>query len=305
MVTRFLCNILMLISCHFCIDANVKFSVKGPNPSAYQNLKWSKLIGGFGGCEGAQWLDGNNSPRLLFAAHHDRLVFEWSPDLGLTLLRSNSPEATSFRPDHKGGLYVVEQGTRRLMKWNDKGDTIKVLASHYQGKKLNRPNDARVDHKGRVWFTDPDYLFKKRPHERKELPGQYVFCYDPETDQIKAAIQDLIAPNGIAIDLNQKMIYVGDSKQAKIFRYALHDDGSLGQQELFYSCKHRRLDGLAFDLKGQLWYAGKEGISAINQKGELTTTIETPNFPTSMDFHKSGWVCVTLRDCVYVTNLNQ
>lgn len=296
---------LLSISCCFVCADERTFPVKGAESSLFQDVKWKKLIGGFAGCEGAQWLDGKDSPRLLFAAHHDFLVFEWTANRGLSLLRSGSPEATSFRPDHKGGLYVVEQGTRRLAKWNENGETVQVLVSHFEGKKLNRPNDARVDPWGRVWFTDPDYLFKKRPHETKEQPGQYVFCYDPKSNEIVEVIKGLIAPNGLAIDLQNKMMYVGDSKQATIFRYPLNDDGTIGEQQLFHRVQFRRLDGLAFDTEGRLWYAGKEGISALNAKAEVTVTIETPDFPTSMDFHKSGWVCVTLRDSAYVTKLKK
>lgn len=278
---------------------------KGEKADEYKGLEWRKLVGGFAGCEGAQWLGKGENPRLLFAAHHDFLVFEWTEVEGLSLFRSGAPEATSFRPDHQGGLYVVEQGTRRLAHWNENGETVSILASHFEGKKLNRPNDARVDHLGRVWFTDPEFLFKKRPHEKKELPGQYVFCYDPQTQQLKAMIKEFSAPNGIAIDLEHKMLYVGDSKQAKIFRYPILDNGELGAQELFYSCKFRRLDGLAFDTEGTLWYAGKEGICALNQDGKVIVTLQTPNFPTSMDFHESGWVCVTLRDSAYVAKLKK
>ena len=35
--------------------------------------------------------------------------------------------------------------------------SITVLASHYQGKRLNSPNDVVVKSDGSIWFTDPDY----------------------------------------------------------------------------------------------------------------------------------------------------
>ncbi len=34
---------------------------------------------------------------------------------------------------------------------------LTVLASHWQGKRLNSPNDVVVHSDGAVWFTDPSY----------------------------------------------------------------------------------------------------------------------------------------------------
>lgn len=279
------------------------FVASGKLSYKYQKLKWKMLCDGFSGCEGAKWIESDGNLSILFAAHHDNLVFKWSKERGLSLWKSHSPEATSFRPDGRGGYYVVEQGTRRLTRWNKDGDVVEILSDSFNGKKLNRPNDARVDHLGRVWFTDPNYLFKKRPHETQELPGQYVLCYDPIRKTLIAPIKNFKSPNGIAIDHLEKELYIGDSSSSSIYKYKIKPDGSLVELGLFYKLKRRGLDGLSIDTENNLWFAGMSEISQLDKQANIVLSIQMPNKPTSMDFHKSGWLCVTLRDSAYVTKL--
>jgi hypothetical protein len=78
--------------------------------------EWIELGGSYKGAEGTQWIVENDEPTLIYAAHHDFLVFKWSRRRGFTKWRDDSPEATSFRPDGKGGYYVVEQTTRRVTR---------------------------------------------------------------------------------------------------------------------------------------------------------------------------------------------
>ena len=91
--------------------------ISGESPFA-ENSQWQQLSGGHAGCEGAQWEIRNDMLTLMYAAHHDQLAYRWTEANGLTVWRDDSPEATSFRPDGKGGYYVVEQTTRQLARWD-------------------------------------------------------------------------------------------------------------------------------------------------------------------------------------------
>jgi sugar lactone lactonase YvrE len=154
------------------------------------------LSDGHSGCEGPQWLAGAPGlpPNLVYAAHHEKLVFRWEAGQGLTVVRNDSPEATSFRPRRDGTLVVVEQQTRQLSLWNQDFQRLEVLADRFEGKRLNRPNDAAVKTDGTIWFTDPDFLFNQRKDDIKELTGQYVFRYDPSDRQLTAVIRELTLP---------------------------------------------------------------------------------------------------------------
>jgi len=260
---------------------------------------WKQLGGGYGGCEGAQWITVDGGPTLIYAAHHDGFVFRWSPEKGLRVWRDDSPEATSFRPDGKGGFYVVEQTTRQVTRWNEWAERTEVLADRFAGKRLNRPNDLRVHPDGSLWFTDPDFLFRLRPDEVKELEGQYIFRLDPETKKL-TVVKDAKKPNGIAFSEDGKTLFFTDSMSKNIYRARILDDGTVSGREIFATSELSGLDGLSFDSQGRLWSAGKASVAVYQVDGSLLGTYAFPSKPTAIAFHPDGWICVTTRDAAYV-----
>jgi sugar lactone lactonase YvrE/acetyl esterase/lipase len=265
------------------------------------DARWTMIGGGYGGSEGAQWI----GDTLYFAAHHDRFVFRWTANQGLSIWRDDAPEATSFRPDGRGGFYVVEQTTRRLTRWNAAGQMTSVLADRFEDKRLNRPNDAAVHRDGSIWFTDPDFLFSQRPNEVKELTEQNVYRYDPATGKLTAAIRGLAKPNGIVFAPDASYLYLTDASGRDILRFAVHADGTLGAREIFASLKTRGLDGLAFDPLGRLWCAALDGVHVFDAAGQDLGTITLPSKPTAIAFSSpsAGLVCITTRDAAFVTTL--
>ncbi len=262
--------------------------------------EWKQLGGGYGGSEGPQWITVDGEPALIYAAHHDGFVFRWSPEKGLRVWRDDSPEATSFRPDGKGGYYVVEQTTRQVTRWNEQAECTAVLADRFEGKRLNRPNDLRVHPDGSLWFTDPDFLFGLRPDEVKELEGQYIFRLDLEAKELTAVVKDAKKPNGIAISEDGKTLFFTDSLSKNIYRAPILDDGTVGEREIFATSELFGLDGLTLDSQGRLWCAGKTSVAVYQADGALLGNYAFPSKPTAIAFHPDGWICVTTRDAAYV-----
>ena len=263
--------------------------------------RWTTIGGGYSGSEGAQWI----GEKLHFAAHHDRFAFTWTERAGLAVWRDDSPEATSFRPDGRGGLYVVEQTTRRLTRWDAAGKMTEVLADKFEGKRLNRPNDCIVRADGTVWFTDPDFLFAQRKDEVKELSGQNLYRYDPRTRALTAAVRGLEKPNGLEFSPDEKFLFVTDSAGFDILRFAVNTDDALGPREVFATLKVKGLDGLAFDPAGHLWCAALDGVHVFDATGRDLGVIKLPSKPTAIAFAPapSRLVCVTTRDAAFVTSL--
>ena len=263
------------------------------------HASWRAISSGHAGCEGAQWV----GETLHYAAHHDGFAFKWSEATGLVVWRKDSPEATSFRPDGAGGFYVVEQTTRQLTRWNAQGERVEVLADTFEGRKLNRPNDVIVKSDGTLWFTDPDWLFSKRPNDKKELPGQFVFRFDPKTKTLTKVAEGFDKPNGIAFSPDEKHLFISDSGTPNVFRFPVKADGTLGPREVFATFTEKGLDGLALSPQGQLWVCTKDGIRITALDGKALGLLKTLGKPTSIAFGPEGRLAVTTRDACYVTKL--
>jgi gluconolactonase len=263
--------------------------------------RWTMLGGGYAGCEGPQWI----GDTLHFAAHHDRLAFQWTEKAGIVVWRDESPEATSFRPDDRGGFYVVEQTTRRLTRWDASGKMTEVLADRFEGKRLNRPNDCIVRSDGTVWFSDPDWLFAQRKDEVKELSEQNLYRYDPRSRALTAVARGFDKPNGLAFSPDEKFLYVTDTGGNDVLRFAVTPEGGLGPRETFATLKVKGLDGLAFDPQGRLWCAALDGVHVFDAAGRDLGVIKLPFKPTAIALagSPSKRVAITTREAVFIAKL--
>ena len=259
------------------------------------------IAGEFNGCEGAVWIQDAAGGHLRFGAVHTDVAFRWDPKNGLRGLRAPSYEASAFVPHPRGGVIAAEQTTRRIVRYEQNGE-VTTLAERFEGKRLNRPNDLALRADGSVWFTDPDYLFKVRPHETKELPGQFVFRLNPETGGLRAMVRDLILPNGIAFGPDESALYVGDSGTKLVYRWPLRVDDTLGPREEFVRVKNGPPDGIAFDREGNLWVACNRSVEIFSPAGKPLAELMLPGKrPASVAFGgpDGDWLFVCTRAAVY------
>ena len=110
--------------------------------------------------------------------------------------------------DAEGRLVVCcdgkDGGARAVQRYEPDG-TVTTLASHYNGKLLNAPNDLCFDQEGRIYFTDPRYGFKE------DLEQDCMAVYRLDLDgSLTRVIDDLETPNGILITPDDKTLYLVD-----------------------------------------------------------------------------------------------
>ena len=74
----------------------------------------------------------------------------------VSVFRSPSNNSNGNTFDFAGRQITCEHLTRRLVRFELDG-SLTVLATHYQGKRLNSPNDVIAHPDGSYWFTDPPY----------------------------------------------------------------------------------------------------------------------------------------------------
>src|SRR5262249_8619550 len=97
--------------------------------------------------------------------------------------------------------------------------------------------------------------------------------------------EDVVWPNGIAVDAERKWVYVADYARRHVLVYPL--GGSEGDGDVFCRSPRGAADGLALDADGGLWLALGEGagIARFSIDGELDQIFDVPaRFVSSLCF---------------------
>lgn len=233
----------------------------------------------------------------------------WIPDKGLifsdipadiiyksdkSVFRKPSGQSNGLTLDKQGRLIACEHWNRRVSR-TEKDGTIKVIADYYEGKKLNSPNDVVVRSDGTVFFTDPPYGLEGR---EAELPYSGVYAILPD-GKIILLDKSFRAPNGLAFSPDEKLLYIGDSKEGFIRVHNVAKDGILNNGKLF--CEVPGPDGMKVDIQGNLWTTARDGVRIYKPDGTLISTIEFPQRPANCAFGDADYktLYVTAREGVY------
>ena len=114
-----------------------------------------QLASGGRWAEGPQWFADHRC--LLWSDIPNNRILRWDDTTGVvTPFRAPSHHANGLARDPQGRLLACEHGTRRVTRTEPDG-SLAVLADHYDGARLNSPNDIVCQRSGNIWFTDPSF----------------------------------------------------------------------------------------------------------------------------------------------------
>jgi len=247
-----------------------------------EGAKLVKLAGGFKFTEGpAADAEGN----VFFTDQPNNRIYKWSVRGKLSVFHDSPGRANGLYFDRKGNLVACADLDNQL--WLiDKQGNHRVLVRDYNGKRLNGPNDAWVDPKGGIYFTDPFY---KRPYWNRgpmEQDGQHVYYLKPGYRELIRVTDDLVQPNGIVGTPDGRLLYVADIGARRTYVYRPNPDGTLSDKKLFCSMGS---DGMTIDELGNVYLTGR-GVTVFNPAGEKIEHIPID----------AGWtanVCFGGKDC--------
>ena len=181
-------------------------------------------LGGIANVEGPLWW--KEGGYLLFRGT-DNKRWKYAPGQALSVFKENTNAANGITRDMQGRLVACEAATRRIVREESDG-SITVLASSFQGRPFNRPNDIVVKSDGAIYFTDP-WTAAEAPGET-DLTFAGVFRISPDRGTLTLLVDDLLAPNGIAFSPDEKVLYVNDSRRRHIRAFDLQPNGTLARQ---------------------------------------------------------------------------
>jgi gluconolactonase len=237
-----------------------------------------KLAGDLGFLEGPVWIA---EGFLVFSDIPANQLKRWNDSSGLAVFREASNNSNGNTLDQQGRLVTCEHGARRVSR-TEKNGMVVALVAEFEGKKLNSPNDVVVKSDGSIWFTDPDYGLAGRA---KEVPGNYVFRFDPMAKSIEAVVKDFDKPNGLCFSPDEKKLYVADSGQPKHIRvFEVAGNGSLTNGRVFCKIDKGGPDGIRCDADGRIWSSAGDGIHIFAPDGHLIGKILVPESPANLCF---------------------
>lgn len=259
------------------------------------------LATGFEWSEGPAWDRKNNY--LIFSDIPRNSIVKWTHERGTELFMKPSgytgaavsgrePGSNGLMFDAQGRLYLAEHGDRRVARMDPDGGKV-TLAAHYQGKRLNSPNDLALKSNGDVYFTDPPYgLPKGWDDPRRELDFCGVYRWSAADGSVTLLAKDLERPNGIAFSPDEKTLYVAQSAKRAIWNaYPVKAGGTLGEPKVFadVSAEMGRdnpgaPDGLKVDRAGNVWATGPGGVHIFAPDGKRLGRILTGEATANVAF---------------------
>uniref|UniRef100_UPI0006EB5DA8 SMP-30/gluconolactonase/LRE family protein n=1 Tax=Streptomyces silaceus TaxID=545123 RepID=UPI0006EB5DA8 len=213
---------------------------------------------------------------------NDRML-RWDEETGAVgVFRRSAGHTNGNTLDRQGRLITCEQGNRRVTRTEHDG-TVTVLADHWQGKRLNSPNDAAVKSDGSIWFSDPDFGITsdyEGYRAESEIGANNVYRIDPDTGDVRLVADCFGAPNGLVFSADESLLLVSDTRAGFIRVFDVREDGTLSDGKVFAEAGARpeaRFDNLRFDDGGRLWAAAMgDGVHCYDPDGTLIGRLRVP-----------------------------
>jgi len=262
-----------------------------------EDAELEQLGTGFTFTEGPLWHTGGY---LLFSDMPGDVRRRWDESGGVTEVARPSNKGNGMTWDLEGRLVVCEHVTSSLVRMDPDGTGSgrEVLASHYDGRELNSPNDVVVKSDGTIYFTDPTY--GRMPgfgiEREQDLDFQGVYRIPPGGGDLELAVDDFVQPNGLCFSPDESLLYVNDTDRAHIRVFDVQPDGSLsGGQVLADGIGTGELesgelvDGMKLDERGNVWVTGPKGVWVFSPQGEHLGVVEVPENVGNVNWGGPAW----------------
>ena len=251
------------------------------------------LCTGFRFSEGPIW-----NPKeqcLYFSDMPSDIRRRWSPLEGVVEVRNPSNKCNGMTYDGAGNLYVCEHVTSSLVMETPAGER-KVLATHWQGRELNSPNDVVVRSDGTIYFTDPTYgrtpVFGLERKQELDFQGVYRVSRD---GSLHREADDFSQPNGLCLSPDEKILYVNDTTRAHIRAFHVAADGSLSHSRIFAGhvgtgdYDEGVVDGMKCDEHGNIYVTGPRGIWVFSAQGRHRGVLRMPEIAGNLNWGGRDW----------------
>ncbi len=229
---------------------------------------------------------------LLFSDIPANQMKKWTAEEGITNFRVPSGKSNGLTYDKQGRLVAAEHANRRVSRTEADG-TVVTVASHYEGKRLNSPNDVVLKSDGSIYFSDPPYGLTAEYGVlgEQELDFQGVYRLSPDGQTLTLLIDDFDRPNGLCFSPDESILYIDDTERMHIRAFDVQPDGTIANGRIFAEEEGDDgvPDGMKIDEHGNVYLTGPGGIWIFDSSGEHLGVLQTPERAANLGWGGDDW----------------
>ena len=189
-----------------------------------------------------------------------------------------------------GPMVSCRGGACDVVEWTSDGRVARVLASGYEGKPFNGPNDLVIARNGWIYFTDPD--FDQLLHH-----PDAVYSLSP-SGQVHRIDDQIHRPNGLLLTPDEFTLIIDGTRQRELIALDVQPNGSVINRRIYGSVRDPNreaytgypsenwfgCDGMAIDEQHHLYVTCGAGVEVFDARGESIGVIVTPEKPCNVCF---------------------
>ncbi|SSW67721.1 SMP-30/gluconolactonase/LRE family protein [Achromobacter agilis] len=173
---------------------------------------------------------------------------------------------------HRDGSLWVADYRHGILRCDPGSGRVETVLGHRNSESFKGVNDLVFDRAGRLYFTDQEQTGLHDPQGR-------VYRYDAGCGRLDLLLANAPSPNGIALDAEERVLFVAVTRANQVWRAPLMADGSvskMGAFRTFFGTSGP--DGLATTQDGRLLvaHASLGGVFVLNAGGEVTHFLKSP-----------------------------
>ncbi len=185
---------------------------------------------------------------------------EGEVELFVTLPEGSTGNSIQFNA--AGNMLVADFTGHNVLEVNT---STKEVSVYCHDDRFNQPNDICINKNGVVFASDPDW---------KNGKGQlWKIGTDKQAVLLKT---EMGTTNGICLSPDEKILYLNESTDKKVWAFDVDPEGNISNQRLFTSFEDHGLDGMKTDAGGNLYITryGKGTVAIFSPEGKLITEVE-------------------------------
>jgi len=242
------------------------------------------------------------------------------PDGTLQRVGAAGGAPNGINMDREGRIVIAnfggpDDGYGPLQRLDTSTGNVETVCAALNGRRLFGSNYPLVDSRGRIWCSHSTW----GPVDRAFADLRDGLIFRVDTDGTATILAEGIAfANGIALDHDERNLFVCETTGCDVLRYPIHADGSLGAPTRYgpklglttAEVQHLRplnasqrgqlgvTDGCGFDQEGNLWVtlvmANK--VIAITPRGDVVTVLSDPEGRMMRSPTNVSWGGADMRD---------